>query len=386
MQITVKLRLRDKHAVDLNPQARAVNFVWNYCNEGQRHAFDTRWAWKDKWLSYKALASLTAGTAEDLDLHSHTIQRVCREYIKSHNQHKKRCLRFRGRKSLGWVPFNTGHVSFDGEAFTFRGVRYTAMHMRDVLKPAIKIGAGSFNQDARGRWYINLPIEVECANRAPNTRVGIDLGLKAFAILSDEREIEIPQFYRKSEEKVATIQRAKKTPKRIRAIHTKIANRRKDFLHKESTKIVKEYGLIVVGNASSSKLAKTNMAKSVFDAGWSAFRNMLAYKAITRGGMCLKVNEAYTSQTCAECRSIAGPKGRAGLNKRMWTCSDCGVVHHRDLNAARNILRVGLHTLVEGARARKQVPSSLCLQGRGVVTHTVRSQVSDCDLPVNSKH
>lgn len=72
MQKTVKLRLRDKHAVDLNRQARAVNFVWNYCNGGQRHAFDTRWAWKDKWLSYKALASLTAGTAEDLVLHSHT--------------------------------------------------------------------------------------------------------------------------------------------------------------------------------------------------------------------------------------------------------------------------------------------------------------------------
>jgi IS605 OrfB family transposase len=361
-QITIKLRLRDKHCVDLNRQARAVNFVWNYCNETQKHAFDTRWAWKDKWLSYEILAGLTAGAAKELGLHSQTVQHVCRQYVKSRKQHKKRWLRFRGRKSLGWVPFGTGFVTFDGEAFTFRCRRYETMHLRDVLKPGVKIGVGSFNADSRGRWYINLPIEIECANSAPNTRVGIDLGLKTLARLSDGGEIEVPQFYRKSEEKLAIVQRARKAPKRARNIHAKIANRRKDFLHKKSNEIAKKFGLIVVGDVSPSKLAKTNKAKSVLDAGWSGFRSLLAYKAITHGGMCLEVNEAYTTQVCAECGCIAGPRGQAGLNERVWTCGDCGRVHSRDVNAARNILRIGLDALVEGTHAREQVLRSACLQ------------------------
>jgi IS605 OrfB family transposase len=351
LQITIKLRLRDKHTAELNRQARAVNYVWNYCNDAQKHAFEMRWAWRDKWLSYGNLASATAGAGVELNLHSHTVQRVCREYARSRQQKKKRWLRYRGRKSLGWVPFNTGHVNFDGEAVTFRGIRYETMHLRDVLKPGIKIGAGSFNQDARGRWYINVPIELECADRAPNTRVGIDLGLKALATMSDEREIAIPQFYRKSEAKLATMQRARKTPKRVRNLHAKIANRRKDFLHKESAKIVKEYGLIVVGDVSPSKLAKTNMAKSVLDAGWSGFKHMLSYKAITRGGMCLEVNEAYTSQVCSACGCMpeGRPKGIADLGMRGWACSDCGAIHSRDVNAAGNILRVGLDALIGGA-------------------------------------
>src|SRR5215471_2293131 len=119
-QLTVKLRLRDKHAAESNRQARAVNRVWNDCNEAQRHAFETQWAWKDKWLTYPGLARLTAGAGVELHLHSHTVQRVCKAYVKSRQQQKKRWLRFRDRDSLGW---------------------------------------GSFNQDARGRWYINLPIE-----------------------------------------------------------------------------------------------------------------------------------------------------------------------------------------------------------------------------------
>jgi putative transposase len=149
-QITVKLRLRDKHVTGLNRQARAVPFVWNFCNDAHKHTFNTRWKWRDKWLSYKAPVGLTAGSAEELDLHSHTIQRVCGAYEKSRKAKKKRWLKYRGSTSLGSVPFNTGHVSFDGKTFMFRGVCYETMHLRDILKPGIKIGAGSFNQDARG--------------------------------------------------------------------------------------------------------------------------------------------------------------------------------------------------------------------------------------------
>jgi|SRR5882672_281041 len=341
-QITIKLRLRDKHSPELNRQARAVNAVWNYCNEAQKHVL--RW---DRWLSKHDLQRLTANTSKELDLHGHTIQRVCHVYVDSRRAYCKAWLRWRGQKSLGWIPFNGPSLTFDGKSFLFRGVHYETMHLRD-MPAGVKIGAGSFNQDARGRWYLNCPVEVECADQAQNTRIGIDLGLKDLATLSDATKIEIPQFYRKSEQQLATVHRARKTPKRLRTIHAKIVNRRKDFLHKESINIVKKYGLIVIGDISPSTLVKTRLAKSVLDASWAGFKRMLSYKAIMHGGSTLEVSEAYTTQTCAECGSIAGPKGRAGLNKRMWHCDGCGSIHDRDVNAARNILRVGLHTLVEG--------------------------------------
>lgn len=190
--LTFKFRLHDKRAAELDRQARAVNYVFNFCNETQKKAAQSH----RKWLGYHDFARLTAGASKDLNLHAHTIQRICREYAARRDQVKKPWLRWRGRKSLGWVPFNTGHVTFDGETFTFRGVVYQTMHLRKELKAGIKIGAGSFNADARGRWYLNVPVKVQCAASAPLARVGVDLGLKALATLSTGEKIVAPRFYR----------------------------------------------------------------------------------------------------------------------------------------------------------------------------------------------
>ena len=343
MKLTYKFRLRDKHAAELNRQSRAVNFIWNYCNDAQRHVL--RW---DRWLSAFDLMKLTAHCSKELNIHGHTVQRVCKAYVDARQTHHKAWLRWRGRKSLGWVPFNTAQVTFDGEEFIFRKVRYETMHLRD-MEAGIKIGAGSFNQDSRGRWYLNCPIEIEEAASAPNTRVGVDLGLHSLATMSDGEKIEAPQFYRKSETYLAKAQRASKTM-RVKAIHAKTANRRKDFLHKASAKLTKEFGLIVVGDVSPSKLTQTTMAKSVLDAAWSGFKTMLRYKSIRNGGSTIEVSENYTTQVCSACGALPAsrPKGIADLSKRIWQCDDCKTVHDRDQNAARNILRTGLRSLVGG--------------------------------------
>jgi IS605 OrfB family transposase len=346
--LTIKLRIRDKHVARLNAQARAVNLVWNYCNEiQQKTARSGR-----KWLSGYDLIGLTSGASEELNLHSHTIQRVCLEYDKARRQHRKPWLRWRGRKSLGWVPFNTGHVTFNGETFRFRGIHYETMHLRDVLDAGVKIGAGSFNADARGRWYINIPVEVKCSNVASIKKVGIDLGLKDLATCSDGHKIAMPAFARKASTSLAKAQRARK--KRLaRALHAKVRNQRKDYLHKASTVLTKEHGLIIVGDVSPSKLAKTRMAKSVLDAGWADLKAMLSYKAITRGGMVLEISEVNSTQSCSMCGSLppSRPRGIAGLRIREWCCDDCGTVHDRDVNAARNILRIGQNALTGGVSA-----------------------------------
>ena len=337
--LTYKFRLKDKHAVELNRQARAVNYVWNFCEEAQRHALK----WGKRWPSGYDLQKLTAGASEELGLHAHTIQRVCSEYERSRRAHKKRSLKWRGRKSLGWVPFNTGHATCKDGAFYFRRQRYAAWLSREIPKGA-RIGAGSFNQDTKGNWYINCPVEVEDVRGEGTTVIGVDLGLKSLAVMSDGETVEAQQFYRNMEPALAVAQRAR-NKKRIKAIHAKIANRRKDHLHKLSTNLVRQHAAIFVGNVSASGLAKTKMAKSVLDAGWSQFRTYLAYKAIRHGVVFEEVNEAFSTQVCSDCGTVGGPKGIAQLGIRQWTCGECGSIHDRDVNAARNIAARGLARL-----------------------------------------
>jgi IS605 OrfB family transposase len=347
---TLKFRLRDKHVSELNRHARAVNVVWNYCNETQQKAARSG----RKWLTAVDLQRLTAGASRELDLHAHTIQKVCQQYDRSRKMKGKPWLRFRGRKSLGWVPFNQGHVSVvEPGKLKFRGVVYETMHWRSLPKGAV-IRAGSFNQDARGRWYINMPVEfpAEAFAKSGGSAVGIDLGLKDLATLSTGEKIATPQHYRRLESRLGKAQRANKR-RLARNIAAKIANARKDYLHKASARIALAHGVIVVGNVSSTDLARTRMAKSVLDAGWSTLRKQLSYKAMRHGGRYVEVDEAYTTQVCSACGALpeGRPKGIADLGIREWTCGDCGVSHDRDVNAARNILRVGLDTLAEGALA-----------------------------------
>jgi putative transposase len=145
--------------------------------------------------------------------------------------------------------------------------------------------------------------------------VGIDLGLKDFAAASDARVIGLDRHYRKLEAELGKAQRARKKA-RVRALHAKIKNSRKDQLHKLSTALVKEYGAIFIGNVNASALARTRMAKSVPDAGWSSFRIMLQYKGDHAGVWFEEVDERYSTQTCSCCNRRTGPKGRAGLGIR----------------------------------------------------------------------
>ncbi|WP_281291314.1 RNA-guided endonuclease InsQ/TnpB family protein [Paraburkholderia panacisoli] len=177
--------------------------------------------------------------------------------------------------------------------------------------------------------------------------VGIDLGLKDFAATSDGYLFTLDRHYRKLEQELAKAQRANGKA-RARAIHAKIKNSRKDQLHKLSTALVEEYGAIFIGNVNASPLARTRMAKSVLDAGWSSFRTMLQYKSDDAGVWFDEVDEAYSTQACSCCKRRTGPKSLEGLRIREWPCPECGAYHHRDINSAENILTVGRRRLAEG--------------------------------------
>jgi putative transposase len=349
MIVTYRYRVRDKHAAELNRQARAVNFVWNFCNNTQKTAL----ARGAKWPTAFDLINLATGTSEALGLSSGSIGSICRQYVASRQAAHKRFLRYRGSRSLGWVPVRGESVRWVGGRVVFRGDAYSLWVSRGIPDGATICDRTNFSADARGRWHLNLVLEVGA--REPRNEVscvGIDLGLKALATTSDGGSIAAPQFYRRTQERLAGAQRAGHKRK-ARALHAKVANQRRDFLHKASTSLVCRYDLIAVGNVSPSKLAKTKMAKSVLDAGWASFRNMLRYKAIAHGARYVEVNEKLTTQTCSECGSLGGPKGRQGLVIREWACGGCGVVHDRDVNSARNILGLGRQAPVQEAAARR---------------------------------
>jgi len=230
-------------------------------------------------------------------------------------------------------------VKVEADTITYNGHTFKFWLSRPITS---KVRFGSFCQDSKGHWFVNLVVEYfEIVRPKTGNAVGVDLGLKTLATLSDGVEFNRENLTKKFENQLAMAQRVRKK-KRVTAIHAKIKNKRKDWNHKATTAIVSEYDKVVVGNVSSSKLIKTRMAKSVSDAGWSDFKQMLAYKAIKLGVEMKEVNESFSTVTCSCCGNRTGPKGEAGLRVREWICSSCGTVHYRDVNAAMNILRFSL--------------------------------------------
>ena len=334
MLLTYRYRIKDAtSATHLRRMARAVNFVWNFCGETQRSA---RRSLRPSPTAYD-LINLTAGTSRELGLHSDTVQAVCKQFAQSRRQHHRR-PRWRRRKSLGWIPFQAPRaIRLDGDGVVFLKHRYRLWLSRPV-EGVIK--AGNFAEDARGRWYLNLHVEVAEHQDCGPGGVGLDLGLTTLATCSTGERFENPRHLREHAGALARAQRAGRRA-RARAIHARIVNGRRHYLHHVSTRLVRDHQLIVVGNVNAAGLARTRMAKSVLDAGWSALRGMLRYKAIRHGATYIEVDERGSTQICSACAARSGPRGLKDLGVRTWDCPSCGVQHDRDTNAAINILRSG---------------------------------------------
>lgn len=343
-KVTTTLRYRIKDASELNRLdhlARAVNFVWNYCNETSFHAIRNH----GKFLSAIDLKNLTSGSAKDLGLNSVTVQSVCEEYFIRRAQFKKRKLRWRAsrgaKRSLGWIPFKANSVQVNGDRVCYLGHEYKIWLSRPIEG---RILSGSFSQDAQGHWYVNLACEVSKLDHKHTAEdVGIDLGLKTSAVLSDGNLIENKAEFRTLEKKLGKAQRAHKK-KQAKKIHAKIKNKRRDFLHKETTKVAKTYHTVFVGDVNG-KFVQSGNGKSSTDASIGVIRDLLKYKAIRHSGYCFEVSENSSTVTCSHCHKKTGPSGLSGLGVREWVCSECHAHHGRDVNAAKNILRFGRESL-----------------------------------------
>ena len=228
-------------------------------------------------------------------------------------------------------------------------------------------------KDAAGRYFASFVIETgPDALPAAEPVTGVDLGLTHFAVLSDGRKIASPQFLRRAEKKLRRAQRAlsrKETGSRnrdkarvkIARAHARVADARREFHHQLSTALIRDNQAVAVEDLAVKGLARTRLAKSVHDAGWSAFVGMLEYKARLYGREFHRIGRFEpTSQVCSACGVKDGPKP---LHVRTWQCQGCGTWLDRDVNAAVNVAKAaGLAVTACGAQVRPG-PSILAQRG-----------------------
>ncbi|MGW1681538.1 RNA-guided endonuclease InsQ/TnpB family protein [Saccharopolyspora sp. NPDC002376] len=220
-------------------------------------------------------------------------------------------------------------------------------------------------KDAAGRYFASFVVDIRLEpinNDSPE--IGVDLGLGHFAVFSDGTKITAPRFLRNAEKKLKRAQRdlsrkqkgstnRDKARIKVARAHARVADARREFHHQLSTRLIRENQAIAVEDLAVKGLARTRLAKSVHDAGWSAFVGMLEYKAALYGRRVVRIGRFEpTSQTCSQCGVKDGPKP---LHIRAWQCRACGVWLDRDVNAAVNVAKAaGLAVTACGAQVRPE--------------------------------
>ncbi|MDA8119911.1 MAG: RNA-guided endonuclease TnpB family protein, partial [Gammaproteobacteria bacterium] len=258
------------------------------------------------------------------------------------------------------AEYTTSAFKWDGKALTLaKMAEPLAIVWSRTLPKAAKITTVTVSKDAAGRYFVSLLCDDAVSpKRQVSAQAGIDLGLTHFAILSTGEKVEAPKVFRKHEARLGMLQRraAKKQKgsanrakarRKVGRLHARIADTRTNFLHQLSSRIVRENQVIAVESLAVCNMKKNrSLAKSISDAGWGEFLRQLEYKATWYGRTLVGIDRWYpSSKRCHDCGHVVSA---LPLNVREWVCPECGSIHDRDVNAARNILTAGLAGLACG--------------------------------------
>ena len=258
-------------------------------------------------------------------------------------------------------------ITYTKVAFTLSGSNLTLAKMAEPLvivwSRPLPQGAHpssvTISKDRADRYFVSFALQ-ECVEALPplERQIGVDLGLTSIVALSTGEVVGNPKFFAREEKKLARAQRqlsrkAKGSKNRAKArqkvarLHARIADKRRDFQHKLSTRIIRENQTVCVETlAVKNMLRNHTLAKAISDVGWGELVRQLEYKAQWYGRTLIKVDRWYpSSKTCSACRDVLES---LDLDEREWTCPTCGAHHDRDLNAARCVLAEGLRVYAEG--------------------------------------
>ncbi|ELP69581.1 transposase, IS605 OrfB family protein [Streptomyces turgidiscabies Car8] len=365
----------DAQAAELSRTFGCVRKVYNMALDARTRA----WARQERVNYNQTSAMLTAWKrTEELaylgEVSSVPLQQALRHLqVAFTNFFGKRAKypRFKSRKK------SRRSAEYTTSGFRFREGRLTLAKMVEPLdivwSRPLPEGAQpstvTVSQDAAGRWFVSMLCDDTIAPAPATTNaVGIDLGITSLMTLSTGEKITNPKHERKDRARLARAQRelsrkAKgdganraKARRKVARVHARIADRRRDFLHKLTTRLVRENQTVVIEDLTVRNMVRNHtLARAISDAAWSDMRMMLEYKTVWYGRELVVVDRFFpSSKLCGACGTI---RSKLPLNVRTWTCV-CGAVHDRDVNAAKNLLAAGLAVSVWGAGVRPQRESS----------------------------
>jgi len=346
-----------------------VRFVYNWAlHQRKRAYFDQGVKLSTKDLSAASTAlKKEEGTAWLKQVSSVPLQQALRHLDSAYTNF------FEGRAA--YPTFKKKHheqsATYTDNAFTLKGDKLTLAKQHDPLRivwsrplpDGAKPSSVTVSKDRSGRYFVSLVVEEDMHPLpAVDQQVGLDVGLKSMVVLSTGEPIDNPKYYAQDEQKLAKAQRTQakkqkgsrnreKARQKVARIHARIADKRRDYQHKLSTRIIRENQTVCVESLAVKQMLKNHcLAKAISDVGWGEFTRQLEYKARWYGRTLIKIDRFYpSSKTCSACGHILEA---LTLDVREWTCPKCGVCHDRDINAACNILAVGLTASVCGGRVR----------------------------------
>lgn len=343
IQTQLKLRLNTKQDAILTGWLWNLTGVWNWAVK--KIELDA----KDKvFHGAKDFQNLLANHGEKMEIPSHTLQGILSQAHLSWTRCFKKLAKkphLKGqRNKLNSVPFPDPIRRPVGNSIAVPGLGKVRFHRQEI--PEGKIKCGRIVKRASG-WYLCLFI---AADREPIARtaygqIGIDPGFKSLLTTSDGEIIEHPRELEAGALRLAQAQRGNDKVLAAR-LQERMANRRKDRNHKLSRQLVAE-NILIAFSADNHKGVANKFGKSVSSSSHYQLRQMLSYKSLAGGTKYVEVDSKFSTKTCSNCGSRSGPTGWAGLSVRQWRCPECGTLHDRDTNAARNTLHAALGTSVE---------------------------------------
>ncbi len=280
---------------------------------------------------------------------------------------RARCPRYKSRGGRQCAEYTRSGFRYrDGRLFLAKMSTPLAFAWSwpDIDPASLDPSTVTVSRDPCGRWYLSFAVEVPEPAQLPaaGAMVGVDLGIKDFAVTSDGHKIANPRRLARRERSLARYQRrlarcqqgsanrAKARAKVARA-HRKVRASRADFLHRTSARLVRDHDAIVIEDLNVSGMVRNRtLAKAISDCGWGEFRRQLQYKAARAGRRLIVIDRFYpSSKTCSACGHLLA---ELSLSARAWQCPSCGTRHDRDVNAAKNILAAGLAVSACGADVR----------------------------------